>query len=407
MRALVLATLLVAPSAFAADPLDVERAVALALERNVEVAGQATETQAARARLDGARLPLQANPELSISAGPRTRAGESSLDAHLEISQRFEIFGQRGARIDGAQAEVLARDAALSAKRPDVSARVRVAFARVLAAERLAAIAQDEVALSREALVAAAKRMEVGNASRLEVNAARVEVGRAARELALARQAVEAARGDLRLLTGMPAGDPVTVSGELPSAGSAPVSSEALVDQAVASRADLAALRGEVEVARAEARLASREPLPSPRVSVSYSREEKADIVLAGVSFDLPFWNRNQAGRGVTTARLTRAERELEAATQRARQEVQLAIARVETSRKAALVYDADLVAATRENLALTTQAYQAGKLGLAEMLLIRRSALDARRGEVEARAGLAEAEAELQRALGKSGGVR
>ena len=57
---------------------------------------------------------------------------------------------------------------------------------------------------------------------------------------------------------------------------------------------------------------------------------------------------------------------------------------------------------AAKESVALTTRAYEAGKIRLVDLLLMRRSALEAWRGEVAALEELAEAEAELLRALGR-----
>jgi cobalt-zinc-cadmium efflux system outer membrane protein len=246
----------------------------------------------------------------------------------------------------------------------------------------------------------AERRLEVGDGSRLELNAARVEIGRAAREAALARQALEVARSELRLLAALPSGAALELQGEL-GAAAATALDGALAERAIGMRADLAAARRELEAAEAEERLASREWLPSPRLGVTYAREESADIVLGSLAFDLPVWNRNVAARGGSEARASRARSELDATERRVREEVLLAVERLETAREALRAFDDEIVTATGENLALTTQAYESGKLELVEMLLIRRSAIDARRGHVEALTAVAEAEAELQRASG------
>jgi outer membrane protein, heavy metal efflux system len=399
--ALVLVWLLFAAHTGAAEPLTSERAVALALERNVELAVRAADLRATRARLDGARAPFQANPELGIAAGPRSRDGDRSTDVHVELSQRLEIFGTRGARIDAARGEALTAESVHASNRTEMAAQARVAFARALAAERLATLAEEELALSRDSARVAARRNEVGDGARLEVNAARVEVGRAVRGVSVARQRVEAARAELRLVSGIPAGEPLQLSDDADRSPIVNVAGDAAVERALARRADLASGRLELEAARAGERLASREWLPQPRLGASYAREEGANVVLGAISFDLPVWNRNVAGRGTASARVLRAEKELESAERRVRQEVLLALARLETAREAARAYDAEVVTAVKESFTLTTQAYQAGKIGLVELLLIRRSALEARRGEVEALAELAEAEAELVRALG------
>jgi len=391
-----------AGAAAAADPLTSDRAVELALERNPELAALAADLGAARARLGGAELPVQSNPELSAGAGPRKNGVAHSTDVEVSLSQRIEVFGQRGARIDGARAEREAAEKRLASRRVAVAAEVRSAFARALAADRLVALARQDQAVGRDAVRAVERRFELGGTSQLEVNAARAEGGRAARAVAVATRRAAAARAELRTLLGSDPGAPLELAGELPRpAGGTSLDADALGRRALESRADLAAARHELAAAEAEQRFAAHEGLPVPAIGARYSREEGADIVLGTLTFDLPLFNRNQAGRGVASARRARALAELAAAERRVREDVFLAVARVDTAREAALAFEGDALAGAEANVTLATRAYEAGKIGLAELLLIRRSAVEARRDHLEALEELADAEAALARAVG------
>ena len=218
MNANVILAIAVLCGATAADaePLTSDRAVEFALERNPELAALAADVGAARARLSGAELPLQSNPEISAGAGPRRNGAAHSTDLEVSLSQRVEVFGQRGARIDVAQAERAAAEKRLASRRVAVAAEVRSAFARVLAAERLVALAREDLAVARDAVRAVERRLELGGTSQLEVNAVRVEGGRAARSVAVATQRTAAARAELRTLLGSDAGAPLELAGELP-----------------------------------------------------------------------------------------------------------------------------------------------------------------------------------------------
>ncbi len=391
-----------AASAARAQPLTSERAVELALERNPELAAVAADAGAARARLSGAELLLQSNPELSAGAGPRRNGAARSTDLEVSLSQRVEVFGQRGARIDVAQAERDAAEKRLASQRIAVAAEVRSAFARVLAADRLVALAREELAVARDAVRGVERRLELGGISQLEVNAARAEGGRAARAVAVVTRRAAAARAELRTLLGSDAGAPLELAGDLPRpAGAAPLDVDALGRRALESRADLAAAHRDLAAAEAEQRVAAREALPVPAIGARYSREEGADIVLGTLTFELPLFNRNHAGRGVASARRARAQAELAAAERRVREDVDLAVARVATAREAAQAFEGEVLAGAEANVTLATRAYEAGKIRLAELLLIRRSAVEARRDHVEALEELAEAEAELARAVG------
>jgi cobalt-zinc-cadmium efflux system outer membrane protein len=385
-----------------AEPLTSDRAVEFALERNPELAALAADVGAARARLSGAELPLQSNPEISAGAGPRRNGAAHSTDLEVSLSQRVEVFGQRGARIDVAQAERATAEKRHASRRVAVAAEVRSAFARVLAADRLVALAREDLAVARDAVRAAERRFELGGTSQLEVNAVRVEGGRAARSVAVATQRTAAVRAELRTLLGSDAGAPLELAGELPRpAGAAPLDVDALVGRALEARADLAAARRELAAAEAEQHFAAREALPVAAIGATYSREEGADVFLGTLTFDFPLFNRNQAGRGVASARVARAQAELAAAERRVREEVRLAVERLEIASQSVAAFEGEALAGAEANVSLATRAYEAGKIGLAELLLIRRSAVEARRDHLEALLELAEAEAGLAGAVG------
>ena len=174
-----------------------------------------------------------------------------------------------------------------------------------------------------------------------------------------------------------------------------------LETQALAQRADLQAARAELEAARARQRLATREALPSPRLGVTYSREEEAQIVQGTLGLELPLVQRNQAARGVAAARLAQAEQALQTLERAVRMEVRLATERYQTASAAADAYGGGVLAALEENLALVNEAYRAGKVDFFELLVIRREALDARRDYIEALEELNAAGAQLKRAVG------
>ena len=401
-RLFVMSLIVMTARAAAAEELTAEAAVAFALDRNPELAALASEVRAADARVGGAKLLFQSNPELTAAAGPRRTGSERSTDLELEVTQRLELFGQRGAHIEAAVAEREAAAARLGARRVEVCATVRGAHARALAAQRLLAVARDDLTVTRDAVRAAERRAELGSASRLEVNAARGEVGRAARAVSVATVELASARSELRLLLALDPAAELTLGGGLPEATQLhlqPV--DALAGEARQNRADVVAARRAVAAAEAERRLSGREAVPSPVLGARFAREERADILLGTLSFDLPIFNRNQAARGVASARANQAATELAAAMRRADQDVRLAAERLAAAMEAAHAFEGEVVVGAEENLTLSTRAYEAGKIGLAELLLMRRSAMEARREHIEALTDLAEAEAELARAVG------
>jgi cobalt-zinc-cadmium efflux system outer membrane protein len=397
---------LVLPAAAAAAPLTREQAVAAALERNPGIQALQAELEGARGRLRGASRLVRANPELEGAYGPRrVRGEEDGNDLSLSLTQELEVFGQRGARVDAAEALVAAAEGRLAARRVEVAAEVRTAFARALAAGQRHAIAEESLALARQELAAAEERFRSGASTRIEVNAARAAVGRAARERAAAAQQRSAASTALVVVTGADPAEPLEVVGRLEAEAPVAGTVDALVEKALVTRMDLEAGRREVEAARSEARLARRAALPNPRVGVSYSEEGEGDgrarITQGILAFDLPLFERNQEERAAATARERLAEVALAALTRAARAEVVQARARVEAAAVAVEAWTGGQLDAVGENLRLVDEAYRAGKVDFFELLLIRRETLEARNGYVDALEELHAANAELLRAIG------
>lgn len=393
--------LLMSAPALAARPLTMDDSVALALERSPRLISAQAEAAAARARLQGASLLLQANPQLQGAVGPRLRAGDNSVDVGLGISQQLEVFGQPGARRAAAAESLTASQARLEALRVELAAEVRVAFARALAAEQSVRLADEARTLAEQSLKAAEERLTAGAASRIEVNTSRVEMGRASRERALAAQRRTVALGELRLLLGVEPSDELVLEGGLRAGAATAQPVEPLLERALAQRPEVKAARSELEAARAEAKLAAREALPNPSLGVSYSREEGADIIQGTLGIELPLFNRNQAARGVSAARVVQGEAALRATERLVRLEVGLALERYRAASAAAEAFSEEVLAALQQNLELVNEAYRAGKVDFLELLVIRREALDARRGYIDALEELSAADAQLKRAVG------
>lgn len=404
MRALLLiAAFVCARSAGAASQqvLSVTRAVQLGLENNPELSSLAAEVKASEARLAGASLLAQSNPTLSADLGPRWQPNGMLLDYGVEVSQELEIYGTRRARIDAASAQQSMTAARLKARRVEIASAVRSAFARALAAEQRYSVSREMLDLSRQVAMAAAKKHEIGSGSRIDLNTARVEVARAAQELNTSIRARAGVFAELRLLLALDPTTELRLEETQPPVPAVAADDEALVMQALATRADLVAAKHAIDVATADQRFAAREWIPRPRVGARYEREEGDQVLRGTLTFDLPAFNQNQAQRGVAAAQLVQVERAAEAAERRVRQEVLLAAMRLRSAQEAAQAFEHEVVAAMDENLSLVGTAYQVGKLTLFEALVLRRNTLEARRGYIEAQEQLRTAQAQMLEALG------
>jgi outer membrane protein, heavy metal efflux system len=383
--------------------LTAAEAVLLAQANNPDLQMLVAEVDTAKARLAGASLLFQGNPSLTAAVGPRSSPLGNSRDESLQLLQPIEIGGQRGARVEAAEALVDVAEGRLRARRGEIAAASREAYGRAFAAEQRARLAAEALAVAQEGVAAAQERFEAGAAALLEVNTARVELGRMARDRSEAERRNAEALGDLHLLLGLdPARIPV-LQGELGVEERGVLEERQLIERALANRAEIAISRRALEAATAQARLTIRERIPTPKIGVSYTREEESDteIVQGLLSFDLPLFNRNQEARGVAAARVSQLETEVAATIRRVRQEVSTAVSRLRAARSAADGFAGDVVKAMQENMELGLESYRAGKIDFLQLLLIRRQALEARNEHIDVLEELNAARAQLDRAIG------
>jgi outer membrane protein, heavy metal efflux system len=389
--------------ALASEPLTLASATERALAQSPDVRSAEAEVRGVQARVEGAAVLLSTNPELSARIGPRDNAGVQTIDYEVALSQRVEIGGQRSARVAAARAAVGAAEARLAATRTRIAAEVREALGRAAAAARRAEMARDSLGFSEQAAEAAERRFRAGDVARIDVNSARVERGRAARAALDAEQERLVAEAEQATLLGLEPGAPPPDLPGLEELGRWTVEPvDGLLREALASRRDLAALRLDLAAAEEEASLADRSAIPSPALGVSVAREEKSNLVLGTLTFDLPFFARNQGERGASAARVQQARIAIAALERRVAQEVRLAAERARATTRLLDALDPGAAAALAEDLALATKAYEAGQIEFLRYQQVRRDAVDASRDRIDSLEALNRAAAQLDRAVGR-----
>jgi cobalt-zinc-cadmium efflux system outer membrane protein len=400
--AVLFAALLVSdPRAAAAEdaPLTLERALGLARERAPRVLSAAARIEEARGRLVGAAILLRENPLLEGGAGRRyADAGDDTLEAEVGIRQDLELGGQRRARVAGAEAGIARASAARDDALRRLLAEVAVAFQRGLHAEASLRVSEYAEVVAAEVVRIAEGRHRAQDVPILDVNVSRAALARARSEGRGAEAARATALGELRLLLGMQAAEGLVVAGNLRDRRRFDLAD--LLARA-RERPDLRALQAKLAEAEAELRLARAEAWPGVGVGARYARDERDDIVLGELSLGLPIFERAQGPRAEAGARARRLRLELEAARRAAEVEVQTAFA-VRAERTGAVEeLEANALPLLDENESLAQRSYEAGEMGLAELLLVRRETLDTRREHLERLLEAAIATVELEASAG------
>lgn len=373
-------------------------ALALARERAPLLQLERARVAEARARVVGASNLLPSNPELGLGAGARLRGRASALDLELNVAQTFEPFWRRSARMDAADADVEAslHDAADLERR--LVGEVASAFVAALHAAASEQIDEAERLAVERMGETIARRHAAGEASRLDVNGARMAAARARAAQAQSASRRLSAEGQLRALLGIDAATALRAVGDLDTL--APLDADA-APSALDQRPDALALQARRRAAEAEQRQAASRLWPELALGAGAALDDGDTVVAATVGLSLPFFEHGQGAGSEAGARAQTLRREQDAVLASAA--VRHASARDQARRideVLAFVKDQGVVAAI-ENQALARRAFEAGEIGLVDLLAVEREANAVRRLHLDLQADAALARVTAQTEIG------
>ncbi|HZP43910.1 MAG TPA: TolC family protein [Candidatus Binatia bacterium] len=355
---------------------------------------------AAQARLRQARL-IPANPTLSGDVARHALGPDVENDRGIEVGQEVEI-GQRGLRIRAAEHDVAHAMQALADRRRTVDGEVRRAFWGLAAAERRRALAEERLALARRVAEATRRRLRSGEVGTLDARLAELEATRAETERTAAETARAEAVARLGVALGAPADESLTVApGEERPLVREPEA--ALVARALAERPDLAAAREEAARLEAEAAVVRRRGwIPNPTFRGFYRHESGNERILGGgISVPLPVFNREQGTEAELLAQASGAKTEVARLRDAIPREVHVAVVRRDAADAAWRRYETEALPAAREAQAALARAFDAGSLGLPELLVQQDRLLQVRGAAIDAWLERHEADAQVLEAVG------
>lgn len=390
-----------ARAADAPETLRLEEALALAFAQNPELAVHRSEQSAAEADLLAARI-YPHNPELEIEGADRRGPDGSVTDRGLSLAQELELAGQRSKRRAAAGDELEAARVRYQRRRAELAARVERLFAAAVAARERQAVARTDAELTRRLVELEKRRLEAGAGTQLDLNLARAVAGRAERALAQTEAAARTARAELAEQVGLDPTAPPEPAGTFPAPAAAVEPLDELAARALERRADLRALRREVEASRQRIGLERSLAKPNLQLRGFVAREEGDDVTGVSLGFAIPLFDRNQGGIAQAAADRDRASARVAAAEQAVRREVAAARARHRAAVDALAALDRLVMGTLEESLTLLDRALESGKVGITDVLVQRRELVEARREHVEAEEEAWLARIELDLATGE-----
>lgn len=346
------------------------------------------------------------NPELSYeqdqSFGSGIYRGTRSALTTVQISQLFELWGKRDARVAAGSAALDAAAVQRKAVRLEVLSETAIAFLNVLAAQRRIGILDEHIAAIDRLAPLLQRRVDAGASSPAEVGRAEVASDLVKADRERARAALASARRELAILMGDSTPRFAAVVGRLDAVGRPPTFDAVIA--AIDSNPQLVRWSAVFAQRNAELLLARLKPYPDVRLgaAVRHFSETNDNAAWLTASIPLPVFDQNQGNilSAEQSLAKTRAEREANRNTLllvagRAYDALQASL------RELAVLRDSAIPKA-RQAADVISEGYGQGRFTLLEVLDAQASAVQTRLREQEAQQNFHVAVATIEGLVGK-----
>lgn len=379
-----------------ASYLPTESTVREVVAQSPDVMAAEARRDAAMARAEGIRAGTAETVVRAIGLGRQVRdPSERHAEGQIAVERPLRLWGK--AQADGQLADAAAEAGQLSLKdaRHETSRQILALWFAALRAEQALQAAQENARAAANLAALTARRVQLGDAARLDSELAAADHARMQAALATAAAAERAAQAELQARfpgLGRPALAADTVLPALPQDPP-----ERLRTQYIQDSHEYRLAMAEEAQAQQMAKRADLERRPDPTVGVFVTVERGGAERIMGVSVAVPLGSvhRQSVAMAAASDAQATARRRL-GVERRLSAEFDVLYRSLQGKRATA---QAQLEAAMLQKSASdrATRAYRAGESGLAELLATRRSLADALLAERLARVDMLEADSRLQ----------
>ena len=390
-------------SARAAEPLSLSLPDALvrAKAEGPEVTRARFAVREADAKRVGAGIVLPVNPRLQFDARPLVSGGSGTVGYGATLDFLFEVGGAPGARVREAERFAALAQADLAVTRGSARVRALSSYVGAQIAELRIIEADAALVVARRVLDATERRVNAGAGSELDASSAELQVA----ELEAARMAFERARSTnqmaLRDALDLAPDVPLILTSavvDLPAVAEV----QRLLQRALTTHPELKTLQARVLLwAATEQRLRAE---VFPKVGF-YAGIDAAPLSptygVLGLTVELPVAQRNQGLRAQSARARESAEADLDLAARLLARAVVAALDRYESSRRELERLSDKAVPAAERTLSFAEAGFQAGRFDVFRLLAAARDSLRVRASRIDAIEAAWVARIELERAVG------
>lgn len=383
-------------------PLKLDQVLELALKRNPAMnaaKGGVRQSQGERVAA-GAYL----NPVINGAVGRGTirdpSTGFTIVERTVTVEQPLELPSKRKARREVAEAGLSGALASVDETRLNVRADVKVAFYRLLLAQRDVDLSAQNLSTVQDIFQTIKARVDAGQARPFEAVKANVELQKAMKDLSRAHNALVSARAGLNAVTAGALGTDFSVHGDFAPLGK-DLHVENLITTALESHPILRRTSKQIERAEHLVTLERESRIPYISVTGTYHREAGDEAYLAGLTVPLPLWYRRQGEIEAAMGAKDRAEAERVGAENELIKAVTELVQEVRTDHEQIEVFEKGLLKEAEEALRIARISFRQGAAGLLELIDSQRVYRQMQLEYAEARAALSMSLARLERWTG------
>ena len=357
------------------------------------------------------RLPMPSLTYTVFIRGIETRVGPQRHK--LSVRQRFPWPGELIAGADAAAAAARSMQREFEAEALEVQARVLRAYWRLWLVRETRSVEREQLELYEAILSVARGRLELGEASLVDVQQLELTRARVDDELIGLDELEREATANLTAAIAAPPGsDMPTSSG--PPVVELPRENEARLQAALVAHPLLERWIARGEVGEQRAREARNTRAPTFSLSADWIEVGPAssattagsgsDAVAVGVGIELPLWQRSYS-EDVKAARADAAAARAEwaAARDAAVASLSATMAHLRDTARRVVLYDSTLIPQAEGAIESALGGYAVGKTTISALLLAQRDLLELRLARLRLQTKHAVAWAELERVVGRS----
>ncbi|MCZ2390013.1 MAG: TolC family protein [Acidobacteria bacterium] len=396
------------------DGIPIRELIRLALAANGEIAIARLEVERAEARL--IQAGARPNPTLQVeqeSGRPVGSPGEGKLTVGVEVP--LEVFGQRGRRMDAAEAEIALRRAEIAAKERSVTGEVIVVYIEALVLVREIATMDEVLTLDEETARFVQLRVNEGETAPLELSLLQAEVERLRARRLLFEGRLQASISKLKFFAGIPHGQPLKLAEDITTASFRPLPQTAAegVGLALKNRPEVRISGLQEELAEAELKVAESRSRPDISATARYAQGRSVfddplgayaqrDRSLAfGVSIGLPVFDRGKGEKAEAAIAIRQARERRIFAENVIRSEVTAAFERIAAAERSLNTFRTSVLPRSRANIETVRKVYEIGDLKVTDLIAEQRKLLETDRDLIEIHSEKYRAEADLFLAIG------